>query len=321
MVTTDALIQLIDVADKDTLARATYFQAQVTSFDAETGQVYIQRVDDEDDLPDEAPYSLLAGFTPDVDDWVLCARWGRHDFVLGKLVRSEPLDHFRLPNGMYFAFGTGSPEGSVIATPGSLYLRSDGGSNTALYVKVGGSGNTGWLIAGGGFNPVPNGMPGVITDPAGAATVFGSNNTYATYLGRADDAYTSVDLRVEVMTAAATITWAEIGIGTSPRITLGGNASITRRGFTNVASSFNSTGEKTVNVSVTGIEPGDHLWALVGSQATTPFQLMKAVGGLLSQGNHQNVSTTRISTMASPTSFNASTNPSNTPFAVAWYGA
>lgn len=40
--------------------------------------------------------------------------------------------------------GAGSPEGFVTATIGSLYLRTDGGAGTTLYVKEFGTGNTGW---------------------------------------------------------------------------------------------------------------------------------------------------------------------------------
>jgi len=41
--------------------------------------------------------------------------------------------------------GTGSPETVVTAGVGSLYLRTDGGSGTTLYIKESGSGNTGWI--------------------------------------------------------------------------------------------------------------------------------------------------------------------------------
>jgi hypothetical protein len=40
--------------------------------------------------------------------------------------------------------GTGSPEGVVTAPIGSMYSRTDGGTNTTLYVKQSGTGNTGW---------------------------------------------------------------------------------------------------------------------------------------------------------------------------------
>ncbi len=40
--------------------------------------------------------------------------------------------------------GTGAPENVIAAPVGSLYLRTDGGTNTTLYVKESGTGNTGW---------------------------------------------------------------------------------------------------------------------------------------------------------------------------------
>lgn len=42
-------------------------------------------------------------------------------------------------------WGSGSPEGVVTAPVGSLYLRTDGGASTTLYIKESGSGNTGWI--------------------------------------------------------------------------------------------------------------------------------------------------------------------------------
>lgn len=41
--------------------------------------------------------------------------------------------------------GTGSPEGAQAASVGSIYLRTDGGDKTTLYVKESGTGNTGWI--------------------------------------------------------------------------------------------------------------------------------------------------------------------------------
>ena len=48
-------------------------------------------------------------------------------------------------SGPMIVAGTGSPESSITAPTGSLYLRSDGGSGTSLYVKEIGIGNTGWV--------------------------------------------------------------------------------------------------------------------------------------------------------------------------------
>ena len=41
--------------------------------------------------------------------------------------------------------GSGSPESVVTAPVGSLYLRTNGGAGTTLYVKESGTGNTGWV--------------------------------------------------------------------------------------------------------------------------------------------------------------------------------
>ena len=40
--------------------------------------------------------------------------------------------------------GTGTPENALAANVGSLFLRTDGGAGTCLYVKESGTGNTGW---------------------------------------------------------------------------------------------------------------------------------------------------------------------------------
>jgi hypothetical protein len=48
-----------------------------------------------------------------------------------------------LTNGKIL-FGDGSPEAAVTAPVGTLFLRTDGGVGTTLYVKEVGVGNTGW---------------------------------------------------------------------------------------------------------------------------------------------------------------------------------
>ena len=49
-------------------------------------------------------------------------------------------------NGLVAALysGAGTPEGVVTANVGSLFMRTDGGAGTSLYVKQSGTGNTGW---------------------------------------------------------------------------------------------------------------------------------------------------------------------------------
>ena len=41
--------------------------------------------------------------------------------------------------------GSGTPEGALAANVGSLYLRTDGGAGSTLYIKESGTGNTGWV--------------------------------------------------------------------------------------------------------------------------------------------------------------------------------
>jgi hypothetical protein len=47
-------------------------------------------------------------------------------------------------SGPLIKSGSGSPEGVVTAVIGSMYLRTDGGASTTLYIKTSGSGSTGW---------------------------------------------------------------------------------------------------------------------------------------------------------------------------------
>lgn len=52
----------------------------------------------------------------------------------------------RLGNtGARIQTGSGSPVGNITAPVGSLYLRTDGGTNTTLYIKESGTGTSGWV--------------------------------------------------------------------------------------------------------------------------------------------------------------------------------
>ena len=47
--------------------------------------------------------------------------------------------------GVFITSGAGTPEAVLMAPVGTLYLRTDGGAGTTLYVKESGAGNTGWV--------------------------------------------------------------------------------------------------------------------------------------------------------------------------------
>jgi Ca2+-binding RTX toxin-like protein len=44
----------------------------------------------------------------------------------------------------YLRWGQGSPEGRITASPGAIWLDTNGGSGTTLWVKETGTGDTGW---------------------------------------------------------------------------------------------------------------------------------------------------------------------------------
>jgi hypothetical protein len=48
-------------------------------------------------------------------------------------------------SGPLIDWGTGTPEGAVTAPVGSMFLRTNGGAGTTLYIKESGTGNTGWV--------------------------------------------------------------------------------------------------------------------------------------------------------------------------------
>jgi len=63
----------------------------------------------------------------------------------GNLVISTAGKGIDMQGGPTITSGTGTPEGIVTAAIGSLFMRSDGGAGTSLYVKESGTGNTGWI--------------------------------------------------------------------------------------------------------------------------------------------------------------------------------
>ena len=120
-------------------------------------------------------------------------------------------------------------------------------------------------------------VPGVLMNPAFASANLTSVRTttsavaYAVYMGRAPRSLSVVKLRLRVTTAAATITWAEVAIATGS-INIGGNPTLTVRGYTDVSAVVNSTGLKSIDIPVStgqAINEGDDLWAIYGASATT----------------------------------------------------
>jgi hypothetical protein len=155
--------------------------------------------------------------------------------------------------------------------------------------------------------PAPQIMKSVGFDSANltALTTSTSNTTYAQYLGKIERPYTQMTLRYRVTTAVATITWAEVAIATGT-FTIAGGATLTRRGYTDVSGINNSTGQKSVAVTISGVKAGDDVWALYGAQATTMHVHRGGLADDLQCGHYQELAATRPSTMGAATAFGVS---------------
>mgnify|MGYP006972341757 CR=1 FL=1 len=124
---------------------------------------------------------------------------------------------------------------------------------------------------------VPQQFPSLLVCPmfataalTGTKTIT-SNSCFAVYVGKATKAVSSAQLRWQVTTAMATITWGEVAIAKGA-INPGGNPTLTVVGYADVSAVANSTGRKTTTINVASgqsIAPGDDIWVIIGNQATT----------------------------------------------------
>lgn len=94
--------------------------------------------------------AYVAGYDGGADDTfqVLTVPFGGTPATATKLLGVGHASGFgswlELESGVLILSGAGTPEGAKAAPVGSLYLRTDGGATTTLYVKTSGAGNTGW---------------------------------------------------------------------------------------------------------------------------------------------------------------------------------
>lgn len=64
--------------------------------------------------------------------------------VIGNIGPGQAYKALYLDSGHFILTGTGTPESAVTGNVGSLYIRTDGGAGTTVYIKETGTGNTGW---------------------------------------------------------------------------------------------------------------------------------------------------------------------------------
>lgn len=119
----------------------------------------------------------------------------------------------------------------------------------------------------------------------GTGTVV-NGNVYAGYVYRTPKTITETDtltLKINVTTAAATITWAEAGLYYGDTDS-DQNVSLTCVGFTDLSAIVNSTGIKEITISPSSgetIPAGEDVWVAIGCQSTT--QLVVRAGNLEDQ--------------------------------------
>jgi hypothetical protein len=147
---------------------------------------------------------------------------------------------------------------------------------------------------------------GVTANVTGTKTIT-SGSSFLCYMGTAPKASSSVSIRYNVTTGAATITWAEMGVFKGLPL-LGSNPTLTRLGSADISGTITATGRKNTTVSLsTNISVGDEIWVGIGNQASTAA-VLRAFSLAEDLQIGLNVSgAVRISTVASPTAWTIDT--------------
>lgn len=152
--------------------------------------------------------------------------------------------------------------------------------------------------------------PQLMSNPAFQANditstrALGSGWYAASYMGKAPRAFDWATLRLRVTTAvsAGASEQCQVAIATGD-INVGGAPTLTVRGFTSAEGTLNSTGLKSVVVSVAGINEGDNIWAIAGCSAPTVLQVRAGLADDLQGGSFALVSSHPSAILNTPTAF------------------
>lgn len=106
---------------------------------------------------------------------------------------------------------------------------------------------------------------------AAAGTVTLANSNYPIIsICKAEKNYSSITLSYRITTAAATITFCELAIyRVAQPMGVGTQQALQRLGFVDTSGVWNSLGNKTTTITLTGCKKGDDLYAVFASQSTT----------------------------------------------------
>lgn len=136
------------------------------------------------------------------------------------------------------------------------------------------------------------------------AVALTNTHSFCIYLGKADRVYSSIRFQYQVTTAiTATISWAELAVY-SGSLTINSNATLTRLGFTSTSGVWNSTGQKTTSVAISGQAIGDDIWAVFSNSTTGTVTSVRAgTSDIFQTGFYQTVAS------SSQPSENSTLNP------------
>lgn len=164
-------------------------------------------------------------------------------------------------------------------------------------------------------------FPAIINSTSSSKTLV-NTEAYANYYGKAGQALTQVTARLQVLTAGAGLTWAEIAVAKgTPALAAGTNLTVV--GYASVAAVINSLGSKSVAIPLTTpLVATDDLWFIYGVSATVtaPALWATSLGDPTQAGTIlQNTASFRPSlNVGVPTAFTVSNGSVPTIVAQAW---
>lgn len=163
--------------------------------------------------------------------------------------------------------------------------------------------------------------PTIITSTSSSKPLV-NTEAYANYYGKAGQALTQVTARLQVLTAGAGLTWAEIAVAKgTPAVAAGTNLTVV--GYASVAAVINSLGSKSVAIPLTTpLVATDDIWLIYGSSATvtSPALWASSIGDQTQGGTILQVAGSFRPSLnvGTPTAFTVSAGGVPTVVAQAW---
>lgn len=194
-----------------------------------------------------------------------------------------------LHSGSTWYNGSGAPDNSV-GVDGDYYQDTDTGNE---YYKTGGTWGSPIANLTGPQGPTGTGPATVLTTPGlpgdGIAdTGFTTGTAYFQYVGKAKSPITTCSAVYKVTGSGSGLTYAELAVFTGNMVP-NGNASLTRRGYTDISGGL-ATGVKKTNVSLSGVTAGADLWVCFGCGGVTNPTFLATIADSIQSGVLQTAS-------------------------------